>query len=305
MNRIIRLYNQNRRAFWTIIAIIIAIFVVIQLFNYFSKIENQKNNNTIVEEQPYEEQSKSIISGEGVSKSNRNAYGELIETFLKNCINGEVDKAYNALSTQCKEELYPTVELFKNTYWNRNFSTKKTYTFQSWNSADIDTYIIKLYEDNLSTGAVNSGEYIEDYYTIIREDDSYKLNISNFIRKKEINKQTEKDGISITVENVKMYKEYYIYQVKIKNNADSNIIWDSRQNTGTVYVTNDNDINFDALLYENPESDFLLQAGEEKTTQIKYGLIFREDLKIESMSFTDIVNNFNGYDKRMTITVEL
>ncbi len=306
MNTIIRLYNQNRKKFWAIIIAVIFVFVVIQLFNHFAKIENQqkKDDNTIAKEH-YEKQHESVISGGNVSKDNRNIYENLIETFLKNCINGEVDKAYDALSTQCKEELYPTVEKFKNTYWKSNFSTKKTYTFQSWNSADINTYIINLYEDNLSTGVINNSEHIEDYYTIIREDENYKLNINNFIQKKEINSQERNQGIRITVESVKIYKEYYIYKVKIKNNTDNDIMWNTGNDVGTVYVTNSNNVRFDALLYENAEEDFYVKAGEEKVTEIKYGIVFREDFKMQSMSFTDIVGNVDKISDKLSITVEL
>ena len=314
MNRIIRMYNQNRREFWTAIIVIIFVILIIHVLNYIVKVNSadQSNNVSDTIEEAYKNQSKSIISGGSVSKRDMNQFGTLIEEFLDDCINGEVDKAYNALSTQCKEELYPTVDQFKNTYWTRNFSTKKTYTFQAWNSSKINTYIIKLYEDNISTGNVGEGEYIEDYYTIEKESGVNKLNISNLIQIKDIEKSASEQGISITIEKVKMYKEYYIYQIKIKNETQNDIFLDTGENTGTVYATNSMEANFEALLYENLNEDLIVKANEEKTVNIKFGIIFREDLDIESINFTDIITNYQQYVQgeannieRMKINVDI
>ena len=287
MNKIIRFYNQNRKEFWITVTVIIFIFAIIQLLNNIAKIQNQKDqqaNLNNVNENSYTEQSKSLISGGSVSKNNRTQYGNTIEEFLNNCINGDVDKAYDALSTQCKQELYPTVDRFKNTYWKRNFSTKKTYTFQSWNSAATNTYLIKLYEDSLSTGTAGQGVYIEDYYTIIKEDGKNKLNISNFIKTEEIN----------------------------RNNTQKTIFLDTGKDTDTVYATNNKGIKFDSLLYENIEDDFIVNAGEEKTIEIKFAITFREDLQIDSISFDDIVKDYEQYltneqnsDEKIKINIEI
>ena len=145
MNKLTRLYNKNRMQFWSFIIIVICVLLVIQVFNYLTKIRNENKNNEIASniiDNSYEEQSQSIVSGGSVSEKNRTTYGSLIEQFLNNCINNEVDKAYNALSTQCKEELYPTIEEFNEYYLDKNFNIKRTYTFQSWNSANV--YLIKL-----------------------------------------------------------------------------------------------------------------------------------------------------------------
>ena len=221
MNRMFRLYNQNRKEFWTVILSIIFIFILIQLFNYLARMKNQQRREEVTKDEiRYENQSKSIISGGSVSEGKRATYGSLIEEFLENCIKGNVDEAYQALSTQCKEELYPNIESFQNLYWNRNFANKKTYTFQSWNSNNTDTYIVKLYDDVLSTGYSKQKGYIEDYYTIIKEDGIPKLNISSYIKQEEINQEKEEQGIKVTVEKVDIFKEFYRYKIKFSINLN-------------------------------------------------------------------------------------
>ena len=44
-NKIIRLYNQNRRKFWTIIAIIVVGLLLLRLANYLAKLSLERQNN--------------------------------------------------------------------------------------------------------------------------------------------------------------------------------------------------------------------------------------------------------------------
>lgn len=305
MNRMFRLYNQNRKEFWTVILSIIFIFILIQLFNYLARMKNQQRREEVTKDEiRYENQSKSIISGGSVSEGKRATYGSLIEEFLENCIKGNVDEAYQALSTQCKEELYPNIESFQNLYWNRNFANKKTYTFQSWNSNNTDTYIVKLYDDVLSTGYSKQKGYIEDYYTIIKEDGIPKLNISSYIKQEEINQEKEEQGIKVTVEKVDIFKEFYRYKIKIKNNTEHDIVWHTENEMDSVYVMNRYDIKFEALLYENKKSDFLVKAGEEKEITIKFAITFREDMQIKNMNMMDIVADDSNHTEKIQIKIE-
>ena len=45
MNRLVRWYNQNRKAIWKTIAIVVIIIGVIQLINYYYKVRNEEQLN--------------------------------------------------------------------------------------------------------------------------------------------------------------------------------------------------------------------------------------------------------------------
>ena len=122
MYRLIRFYNQNRRRILIIILIIVFILGIIQLLNYFSRmkiakedkqntwIENTESNKDVVSE-------KSLISGQNVSDTQLNSETELIDEFVKYCNNKDLNSAYEMLSEECKEEMFPTIDDFYNNYY--------------------------------------------------------------------------------------------------------------------------------------------------------------------------------------------
>lgn len=194
MYKLISWYNQNRKKFWLILIIIAFILIIIRLLNVWAtaeldkqkeQIEQNNQENTI----SYEEQSKSIVSGGKVDKTYQDKFGYLIDNFLKNCVENNFEEAYKLLTTTCKQEIYPSLKLFTDNYGKENFEGNKQYEFQSWTSKGNYIYLIKIYENMLSTGKADSN-YIQDYYTIEQENGEYKLNISRISRKTILSKQT-------------------------------------------------------------------------------------------------------------------
>ena len=115
MHNLIRLYNQNRLKIWIIVIGIIIAITLVQIVNNAIKESNiEKNKNLIAQEQEknnnqkYTNESKSMVSGGTVSESKQNTYGNLIDKFFTYCINGEPEKAYDLLSSDCKKVLYPS-----------------------------------------------------------------------------------------------------------------------------------------------------------------------------------------------------
>ena len=72
----------------------------------------------------------------------------------------------------------------------------------------------------------------------------------------------------------------------------------------SVYVMNRYDIKFEALLYENKKSDFLVKAGEEKEITIKFAITFREDMQIKNMNMMDIVADDSNHTEKIQIKIE-
>lgn len=307
MNKITRLYNQNRVSFWTTILVIVFIISIIQLLNYFAKQKNEnkakQNSNTVQE--TYINESQSIISEGSVSTSKRTTYGKIIDEFLTNCIEGKFEEAYEILSNDCKEVYYNSLEKFENLYCKNKFSSDKTYSFQSWISGKKDIYQVKIFDDMLSTGKVNNNKYIEDFYTIVKEDGKYKLNINSFIGKDQINKEKQQDNIILNVESVDIYKECCIYTINVKNESDNTIKIDSKKETNTVYIEDDKQVKFIGLLNENIDKDLIIEANQEKKIKIKVNVIYRDDLDIKKLVFSDIIRNYDINEEDNVIKVEI
>lgn len=305
MYNLFRFYNQNRRKIWLMIGIIVFVFLVIQLLNNIAKQQNERDwqqqenierqettfNNVV----SYDKQSESIISGDKISGKEKNTYGKLIDEFFTYCINHNPEKAYELLSKDIKNNMYESEALFESLYYSSKFEGNKQYSFQSWTTGkNRDTYQIKIFDDMLSTGKADNN-YVEDYVTIVEEDGGYKLNINNYIGKEVINAVAQNENISVQVTNQYIYKDYEVFDIIVKNNTNNQILLDTRENTKETYLMDNNDNKFEALLYENSEKDLLINSNQTKKVQIKFNVVEREDFKISSINFDNIVLNYEQY----------
>ena len=169
MNKLFRIYNQNRTQIWIIVIIIAFIIAIIQILNVFYRDKQKEINSSSQNEiqEPYEKESHVLVTGDDVQGANRQNFGELIEGFLDNCMNQEYDEAYDKLSYDCKVELFPSKEIFIDQYCVSKFNEGKTYEFQAWTKEKNNIYLIKIYENPLASGRKTNKLYIQDYYIFI------------------------------------------------------------------------------------------------------------------------------------------
>ena len=223
----------------------------------------------------------------------------MLDKFFTYCVNHNPEKAYELLSTDIKNNMYQSEALFENLYYNSKFEGNKQYSFQAWTTSNSsNTYQVKIFDDMLSTGKVDSG-YVEDYVTVIKEDDTYKLNISNYIGKNrimsEVTKVKQNDSISMQVINQYIYKDYQIFDVAVRNDSNSAILLDTRENTKATYLVDNNGIKYEAILYENNINDLTIDSNQVKKIQIKFNVVNRDDLEVKSINFDNIVLNYEQY----------
>ena len=317
MHRLLRFYRQNRMAIWVIILGIIFIILVIQILNSISRNNREEQNREILEEETtlsnvvsYDNESQSIISEEDVPEQYREDFGNVIEQFFTYCINHEPRKAYNLLSQDTIDTLYPTEEVFESLYCTEKFEENKDFSFQSWiKSGDLYIYQVKIFDDMLATGKSND-TYYEDYVTIAPEDGEYKLNISSLIGIKNIYQTYSSDELDISVNQSQVFMDYEIYSFEIKNKTDNVILLDSREDTDSTYLMDDLNNRYSALLYENNEEELILQPGETKTISIRFSDVYREGIVITQIHFSDIILDYNAYltgneVERTTFQIEL
>ena len=297
MHKLLQLYNQNRLKVWAIILASIFIIVLIQLLNNFAKEENDnkkisnENEETTQNVVSYNQESESIVSSGKVSDKYKDKFGEIIDEFYTYCVNHQPEKAYQMLSVDTKNLMYPTQKLFEKLYYESKFDGNKQYSFQSWSTYDqIYVYKVKIFDDMLSTGKSSDQDSIEDYITVVPDEDTFKLNINSYITRKEINKKDSNDIITAEVGVSDIYMNYQIYTIRLKNNTDKTIILDTRKKTNTTNITDERENRFYAMLYENKEEDMILKPQESKTIKIKFNVAYREELEIEKITFNNILN---------------
>ena len=299
MYKIIRFYNQNRKQIIRVIAIITFIILLIQMLNYIYK--NKIDNNQI----NISENKKSNIGNFGTIVSNKSAITDtkvdneklnddvtVINEFIENCNERNIEKAYSLLSNECKEEMYPTAKDFYENYYMMVFNNNKLeYSVENWIQ---DTYEVKFVEDMLATGKIND-ENKQDYITIVEENDSFKININNYIGREILNKEIENNDIILNLIQKDIYMDYEVYKITIKNNTGKSILLAPEDKTNTIYLQNTNGGKFYAASSELLKEELLLENNYIHTIDVKFNKTYSYSNNIECLAFSNVVLDYEEY----------
>lgn len=292
-------YNKNRVTIWTAILIIVILITLIQTLDKHYEEKPKENNNistTYNKTDTY-----SVITKKEINKKTAKESVDLIDRFIGYCNNKQFEQAYNLLSTNCKEEFYPTIEEFKIKYYNKIFTEKKSYNSMLWIASSIgNTYRVEIMRDLLATGEKDEMP-IEDYYTIIIENEQYKLNISRYISKENINVTKEQEDIIVTVVSKIQHMDYEKYKINIQNNTGANLVFNKKEKTNSIYIQDENDVKYTAFLNEITDSQLNVPSGASKTLEIKFNRGYKPTIEIEKILFEDIYSN----EKTKIIEIEI
>lgn len=298
----------------------LAVVFFIQIVNNFNKNKKEESSNkssitqnTINNEISGKlEGTTSLISGSNSVNRNLEKHTSTIDTFIKHCNAGQIEDAYKLLTDECKEEVFPSLESFKNKYYNNVFKTYKTYSIQNWLG---NTYKLKLTEDALTTGKVSSNSsYLQEYVTVVEKDSEYKLNINNYIGRTAINKSTTVDGITINIESKETFMDYSEYTVRIQNTTDKTILLDNGKRTDNIYLLDENNVKEYANTGEIIYSDLKLLPMEIKKYTFKFSNSYSNTREMRQLVFKNVIMNYdeynealdkNNYDKFTKITVSV
>lgn len=296
---IIKDSNLRRTLFenrYKILGIIVAIILVLCLIRVLNEMAKQKLKTQVVTnttQSTYKPQ-ETVILGDNVSTSAQEKNSEVMDNFIKYCNEKEVGKAYNLLTQECQEEIFSSsIENFKKNYIEKIFSSTKIYSMQSWINGTNPTYKVRILDDMLATG--KTGNVVEDYYTIVKQNGDYKLNINSYIGRKQINKEKTVGNMTITILSKDTYMNYETYNIKVQNNTENTIILDSKENEKSVYITGDNEITYRAFMYEIDDVYLTIKPRIYTKLTVKFNKIYSPNIQTESITFSDIINNADTY----------
>ena len=303
MYKLIRFFNQNRKKIVRVILIIAFAFIILQILNYLIKIkyenDNEKNTNVIINQNNsisnYNNSlisDKSMISGSSISSTKLKSDIDIIDKFMTYCNNKELEKAYDLLSEDCKDELFNSKDEFYKLYLSKLFDNKKTYIIENWTN---NTYSVRITENILSTGNLNNNITKQDYITIVEENNEKRLNINNYIGRTEINKVSSDNNIKITVLAKDTYFDYEIYSFKIENNSNNMVLLDSKNNTKSIYLLDNNGMKYYFYNNEIPDSKLKIQSHGIVDLKIKFNKAYSSTRKIKSINFSKVVLDYKDY----------
>lgn len=305
MYKLIRFFNQNKNQIIKIGVFIIFLFIILQLLNKLAQIKNKESiENVTVSNTSSTTQSdnrglisnKSAVNGGEVSKENLKNATDTIYEFVDYCNKQEIEKAYNLITEECKQQMYPTLDSFKNAYYGDVFNGKqRTCTIENWVN---DIYKVRMGEDILSTGK-DTGYAKEDYITIKKVDNEYKLNINNYIGTTKIEKTTTNDNIIMEVLSKNTYKDYEEYTIKVTNKTNGIIKLDTTTSTKTTYIEDSNGRKYSYYSNELTDETLTFQRGQTADVTIKFYSPYISTKSIKAIVFSNIIFNDNQLSSKI------
>lgn len=305
MYKLIRFFNQNKNQIIKIGVFIIFLFIILQLLNKLAQIKNKESiENVTVSNTSSTTQSdnkglisnKSAVNGGEVSKENLKNATDTIYEFVDYCNKQEIEKAYNLITEECKQQMYPTLYSFKNAYYGDVFNGKqRTCTIENWVN---DIYKVRMGEDILSTGK-DTGYAKEDYITIKKVDNEYKLNINNYIGTTKIEKTTTNDNIIMEVLSKNTYKDYEEYTIKVTNKTNGIIKLDTTTSTKTTYIEDSNGRKYSYYSNELTDETLTFQRGQTADVTIKFYSPYISTKSIKAIVFSNIIFNDNQLSSKI------
>ena len=121
MHNLMRFWYQNKNQIIKVGAIVIFVFLIIQVVNLFVKRNNEKKfenvmngtninaNNTSSTENNTVISDKSAITGQNVSSKQLSTDTNTINNFINYCNQKDLEKAYSMLTEDCKSQIYPAL----------------------------------------------------------------------------------------------------------------------------------------------------------------------------------------------------
>lgn len=296
MYKLIRYFNQNRKRIIIIIIGIVFFLGLIQLLNYFAKNSNSSNNNVIVKDTVVNNElvsNKSAVSGSNIAQQKLKRDTDIITKFMDYCNLGKVEEAYNLLTDECKEEMYPNVQQFKEIYFDELFNEeKKNYTIQNWTGS---IYEVRVTDDILSTGKIDNTVTKQDYITVVSSDNEYKLNINSYVGRKKVEEETTYKDIKIVVTQIDTYMDYQTYNLTIENNSNNSIKLDTNDDTKSIYLLDNNNHSYYFYNNEINENKLIVQSKYKNTIKIKFMNPYVSSKKIKKLVFSKMILNYDEY----------
>lgn len=306
-------YNNYKIVIWIIV---IAIVLFLLVTNAMDKILKENSNSssvnnttTIVAINEKDSTSNTIFNDLASTNNVSNAVTEktdseiineissnenAIKVFVDFCNSSKLDSAYSMLSDDCKEILYPTKSDFISNYYNAYFAEPKNVYINKYNKQK--TYKVDFKLDSILTGGSNTGNKI-DYITV---NSDYKLNISSFIRKKQVGKSAKNSYLKVNVLNEYVFLNYENYEIEVENFTSADMILGNADDGSSTYLVDTNNNYFYLDINNNEENELKVSGNKSKNIKLQFSKEYKEDTNVLKMVFNNIeIKNYEYLDSNV------
>lgn len=241
----------------------------------------------------------SIMDNSEVPTNKQEPIENLIAEYIGYCNNKEYEKAYNMLSNECRSELYPDINNFKQ-YIDTIFDDEKIYSIQNYSNVD-KTYIyeVSIFDDILATGLTgkdNFEMYVEKF--VIKNDKgNLSLSIREFVGTQENYQVYADEYIKVEVKEMLQSYENQTYKVKITNRTENTVVLADKTEKYEIML----ELNGENRKIQNlPNHGIVLSAYETKEVDLEFVKFFDESDNARSIIFNAVrvLKSYSGLDSK-------
>lgn len=246
-----------------------------------------------------------VLSKEEEEKSTPKEYEvkieNLVDKYFNYCNNGEYENAYNMITQECKDKLYPTLKQFT-AYVDVVFQgKKKIYNIQNYSIYENKyIYNIRILDDILANGTTDGYSYYEEKLILTEENGEFKLSIGEYIGDVNPNIMVEDENMIVEITNKSVEYETETYTIKITNKTDKYIV--------IADNTQDNEIVLDVDGQERRPINttfvwFFARPNSTASLDVKFNKFYDNGLKSNKIML-NAIRILDDYDYKVGTTQE-
>ena len=286
--KIRRFIKKNRKK---VIFVVITVAIIIAI-NYILK-------NMPEEEIPKTtyEPNVAVMDESEVPKKWHSEIENRIKTFVDYCNNKEYQKAYDMISDDCKDAIYPVIGDFKE-YVDKRFQVKRIYSIQNFSNISKQyIYDVNFMSDFMATGstATNYG-YVQEKFVFTEDDNSLKFAIGGFVRTNILDAFVEDENLKIVTKKKNVYYDHETYTVDITNKTDYPIVLGNGTGEDEIAISVNEQLreetNINAV-------NVVLQPNESRTFTFVFEKYCDDGYAPQAMYFTDVrvLKSYSGTEE--------
>ena len=261
------------------IIIILFVWGVILAINYFvGKMEDVPEIQTNYK--PHE----SVMENGNVPTDLQDPIEQIIGQFVENCNNKDYEAAYNLLTEDCQNNIYPDMELFKQ-YVDSVFPNKKIYNIQNFSNKDeVYIYTVNILNDILASGLNNEKDeqVYSEKYIVKKENGQLKLSIREYVGRQNLSYMYEDEYMKIKIESVDVKYDNIVYNLNITNKSENYIVYSDYSVDYEIALDTSEGLKRRADEVLEP---IILDKLETKNFSVKFTIFYDEDTVIQDMLF--------------------
>ncbi len=286
----IKIRNFIKKHKWKVVVFIVVWSVLISI-NII--LQNLTIDTPITTYTPYEP---IIENGETMPKKWQDDIEEYIKQYVEYCNQKDYEKAYEMISQNCRNKIYPNLNEFK-AYVDYVFSSPKVYTIQNYSNYErIYIYRVRLFEDILATGMTYSDSllYFEDKFVFTEQNGKLLMAVKSYIGDETMDAMYDDQYMRITVKNKSVMAEEEIYTIEIQNKTEHTIVL-ADDNTAYEIGFEVEGKNREMIIDENWQRIYV-QPNSSNTFTISCTQFYDEGLKTTGIYFNSvrILRSYSG-----------